>query len=163
MLATTGEAGVIRKTELWGGLFWLLLGLAVARAGLDLGLGRLNEPGSGLVLFWIGAGMCGLAAIVLLSAFRHGGEDLASLWSGKRWGKLLLVCALMLAYALLFERVGFIVLSLALLLVLMFLVDPVKWWIAVPVSLLVVLGVWAALTKWLGIQLPGGVLAGIVN
>ena len=45
----------------------------------------------------------------------------------------------------------------------MWFVDPVDWWLAVIVAVVATFGVWAALTKWLKIQLPAGVLAGIVG
>ena len=45
----------------------------------------------------------------------------------------------------------------------MWFVDPVKWWLAPIIAVVAVLGVWAALTKWLKIQLPAGVLAGIIG
>ena len=51
---------MIRNSELWGGLFWLAIGAFVIWAGRDMGLGRLNEPGSGFAFYWIG---------ILVSAF----------------------------------------------------------------------------------------------
>jgi putative tricarboxylic transport membrane protein len=150
----------MRSSEFWGGLFWLVLGAGVAWSGLDLGLGRLNEPGSGFMLFWLGVLMIGLAASVVLKGALAGGAPITALWAGTRWGKVLLVIAVLLAFAVLFERLGFIPGALLLLLVLMFLVDPVSWKVAIPVSLVAVLGVWVALTKWLKIQLPAGLLNG---
>ena len=82
---------MIRNSELWGGLFWLALGAFVFWAGRDMGLGRLNEPGSGFAFFWIGILMCGLAASVIGQAFLSGGPAVASLWAGTRWGKVLVV------------------------------------------------------------------------
>jgi len=34
----------------------------------------------------------------------------------------------------------------------------VDWWLAMIIAVLATFGVWAALTKWLKIQLPAGVL-----
>ena len=151
---------MIRNSEFWGGLFWLVLGGAIAWAGRDLGLGKLHEPGSGFMLFWLGLIMMALAASVVASAALGGGPPISSLWSGTRWGKVLTVVAVLLVFAFAFEAVGFIPGAFALLLVLMFFVDPVNWKIAIPVSVLAVVGVWAAMTKWLKIQLPAGVLNG---
>jgi putative tricarboxylic transport membrane protein len=154
---------VIRNSELWGGLFWLAVGAFVIWAGRDMGLGRLNEPGSGFALYWIGILMCGLALAVIGQAFVSGGPTLSSLWASTRWGKVLVVVGLLLIYGVGFETIGFIPCTLALLLVLMWFVDPVDWWLAVIVAVVATFGVWAALTKWLKIQLPAGVLAGIVG
>jgi putative tricarboxylic transport membrane protein len=128
---------VIRNSELWGGLFWLGIGGYVVWAGHDMGLGRLNEPGSG-------------------------GPTLASLWEGTRWRKVALVVGLLLVYGVVFERIGFIPCTLALLLILMWFVDPVRWWLAIIIAFAATFGVWAALTKWLKIQLPSGILNGIL-
>jgi len=154
---------VIRNSEFWGGLFWLAIGVFVIWAGRDLGLGRLQEPGPGFAFFWIGILMCGLALAVLVPAFVAPGPPLASLWAGTRWGKVLVVIGLLLLYSVSFEAIGFIPCTLALLLVLMWFVDPVDWWLAIIVAVVATLGVWAALTKWLKIQLPAGVLAGILG
>jgi putative tricarboxylic transport membrane protein len=153
---------VIRNSEIWGGLFWLAVGAFVIGAGRDMGLGRLNDPGTGFAFFWIGVVMCGLAAGVIAQALLSGGPTVGSLWAGTRWGKVLVVVGLLLVYAFAFQRVGFIPCTLALLLVLMWFVDPVRWWLALLVAGVATFGVWAVLTKWLRIQLPAGILDGIL-
>ena len=136
---------MLAKAEIWAGLFWLAIGAYVAWAGRDLGLGTLHEPGSGFALFWIGLLMVALSLLVIAPAAVRPSPSLASLWDGVRFG---------------FERVGFIPGAIALLLVLMLFVDPVGWWKAVPVAILAPIMVWLAMTKWLRIQLPAGLLAG---
>jgi hypothetical protein len=42
----------------------------------------------------------------------------------------------------------------------MLFIDPVDWRLALVVAVVATFGVWAALTKWLKIQLPAGVLSG---
>ena len=153
---------MIRNSEIWGGLFWLAIGAYVIWAGRDMGLGRLNEPGSGFAFYWIGILMCTLALAVIGQALVSGGPTLASLWAGTRWRKVALVVALLLVYGVAFERIGFIPCTLVLLLILMWFVDPVKWWLAIIISFAATFGVWAALTKWLKIQLPSGILNGII-
>jgi putative tricarboxylic transport membrane protein len=154
---------MIRNSELWGGLFWLAIGAYIVSAGRDMGLGGLHEPGSGFAFYWIGILICGLAAAILGQALFAGGPTLASLWQDTRWGKVLGVVALLLLYGVAFEPVGFIVCTLTLLLVLMLFVDYVGWWQAIVVAAGATAGVWLALTKWLKIQLPAGVLSGIVG
>jgi putative tricarboxylic transport membrane protein len=159
---SAGEDGVIRNSELWGGLFWLAIGAFVIWAGRDMGLGRLNEPGSGFAFYWIGILMCALAAIIVGQALVSGGPTLASLWAGTRWRKVALVVGLLLVYGVGFPTIGFIPCTLVLLLVLMWFVDPVQWWLAIVIAFVATFGVWAAMTKWLKIQLPAGILAGIL-
>jgi putative tricarboxylic transport membrane protein len=153
---------VIRNSELWGGLFWLSIGTFVVWAGRDMGLGRLSEPGSGFAFYWIGILMCALSLAVIGQALVSGGPTVASLWAGTRWHKVLVVVGLLLVYGIGFQTIGFIPCTLALLLVLMWFVDPVRWWLALIVAVVATFGVWAALTKWLKIQLPSGILDGIL-
>jgi putative tricarboxylic transport membrane protein len=154
---------MLRNSELWGGLFWLLIGGFVVWAGDDMGLGRLNEPGPGFAFYWIGLLMCALSLSVIGQALVAGGPSLSMLWAGTRWPKVFIVVALLLAYGVGFEAIGFIPCTLALLLVLMWFVDPVDWRVALLVALIATFGVWAAMTKWLKIQLPAGVLEGFLR
>lgn len=151
---------LVRNAELWGGIAWYALGVAIAWAGHDLGLGATSEPGSGFALFWIGLLMAFLSSIVIFGAVMGNGADIASLWAGTRWKKVITVLLAMLIYGFLFERVGFIPTSVVLLLYLMFFIDPVDWRLALPVTFGVVLGIWWLMTKALKIQLPAGILAG---
>lgn len=154
---------MIRNSELWGGLFWLAIGAYVTWAGYDLGLGGLSDPGPGFAIYWVGILMCALALGVLGQAVVTGGPALASLWAGTRWRKVLLIVGLLLVYGAGFESVGFITCTLALLLVLMWFVDPVRWWVALIIAVTATFGMWAALTKWLKIQVPAGILSGIIG
>jgi putative tricarboxylic transport membrane protein len=154
---------VIRNSEFWGGLFWLAVGGYIIYAGRDIGLGGLHEPGAGFALYWVGILMCGLAASVIGQAVVSGGPTLASLWAGTRWAKVLAVVMLLLVYGGAFEPIGFIICTVALLLALMWFVDPVRWWVAIVVAVGSTFGVWLTMTKWLKIQLPSGVLAGYLG
>jgi putative tricarboxylic transport membrane protein len=151
---------MIRSSGLWGGLFWLAVGGFVAWAGRDMGLGRLSDPGPGFAFYWVGLLTCALALIVIGQDCVHRAPPLSALWAGTRWGKVLVIIAVLLVYGAGFSAIGFIPITLALLLVLMLFIDPVDWRLALVVAVVATFGVWAALTKWLKIQLPAGVLSG---
>lgn len=150
--------GMIRSSEFWGGLFWLAIGAFVTWAGRDLGLGRVNDPGSGFALFWVGLLTSALAVVVVLAALRAPGPTVGDLWAGTRWGKVALVVVLLVAYGLAFEPIGFVLCSVILLLVLMLIVDPVKPLVAVPIAFGAVFAIWYAMTRLLKVQLPAGIL-----
>ena len=42
-------------------------------------------------------------------------------------------------------------------------VDPVDWRLSIVIAVVATFGVWAAITKWLKIQLPAGLLAGVLG
>ena len=153
---------MIRSSGLWGGLFWLGIGAFVTWAGRDMGLGQLTDPGPGFAFYWVGLLMCVLALLVIGQVVvRRGDASLASLWSGTRWRKVLAVVAVLLVYGAGFSTLGFGPATLALLLFLMLFIDPVDWRLAVVIALVATFGVWAALSHWLKIQLPAGLLAGL--
>jgi putative tricarboxylic transport membrane protein len=149
---------LLRNAQMWGGLVWLAFGLFIASLGYELGLGESREPGSGFAIFWLGLMAAGFALSIIFGAIADGSEDLASLWRGTRWGRVLLIVLLLLIFGFLFEKIGFQLCSLALLLVLMRFVDPVPWPIALIVSIGATFGVWYVLSKLLLIQLPNGLL-----
>ncbi|MCC6775817.1 MAG: tripartite tricarboxylate transporter TctB family protein [Hyphomicrobiales bacterium] len=149
-----------RKSELWGGLFWLACGLFVAACGYDLEIGQLKEPGSGFAFFYIGLLICALALVVVGKAARQTVPDLAALWGGTQWHRVVMVVALLLAYALAFETAGFFLCTVVLLLALMLWVDPVDWRVALPVAVAASWSVDAVLRHWLKINLPDGFLSG---
>lgn len=154
---------MLRRSEFWGGLFWLAFGAFVTWQGWLLELGTLREPGSGFVFFWLGLLIAAFALSIVVKGVKGEGPLLSDLWRGTRWNKVLLVIAALVAYAFLFEQLGFVVCSLALLLFLMTVVDPVPLRLSLPISIVAAFGVWYVLEKVLLVQLPKGLwIEGVV-
>jgi putative tricarboxylic transport membrane protein len=146
----------LNNSELWGGLVGLALGVFVIRAGYGLNIGSINDPGSGYVLFYTGILMCLFAGTIMVSAITEGGPTVGSLWAGTRWTKPLLVIACLAVFSCLLEPLGFLLTSIPLMLVLLRIIDPVRWALAVPLAVLAPLVMWWILKKGLLIQLPVG-------
>ncbi|MGT2438741.1 tripartite tricarboxylate transporter TctB family protein [Bradyrhizobium betae] len=146
----------LNNSELWGGLIGLGLGGFVIWQGLKLKLGTINDPGSGYVLFYTGILMCVFAGSIIVSAVTEGGPTLASRWENVSWGKPLLVIVCLIAFSFALEPLGFLLSSIPLLLLLLRLIDPVRWTLAIPVAVLVPSGMWWVLKRLLLIQLPSG-------
>jgi putative tricarboxylic transport membrane protein len=147
---------MVRRAEFWGGLFWLAFGAFVTWQGWLLELGTLREPGSGFVFFWLGLMIAVFAVVITLDGVRGRGPLLADLWRGARWRNVLMVILALIAVGCLFEGLGFVLCSLALLLFLMTFVDPVKPVLSIPISVVAAVGVWYVLEKVLLVQLPKG-------
>lgn len=147
---------MLRRAEFWGGLFWLAFGAFVAWQGWLLELGTLREPGSGFVFFWLGLLIVAFALSIALKGVKGEGPLLSDLWRDARWTKVLMVIGALVAYAFLFEHLGFVICSLALLLFLMTVVDPVPLRLSLPISAIASFGVWYVLEKVLLVQLPKG-------
>ena len=146
----------IDNTELWSGLAGLALSIFVVWSGYALGLGSISDPGSGYVMFYAGLLMILFSLIILFSAIKNGGPTFLSLWRNVLWTKPLIVIALLVAFTLLFETLGFLVSTIILLIVLLRVIDPVAWSRAIPIAILVPLIAWYVLQKLLLIQLPSG-------
>src|SRR3954447_10002613 len=146
----------LNNSELWGGLIGLALGVFVIRSGIKLKLGSINDPGSGYVLFYTGILMCLFALTIILAAVTEGGPSFASRWEGARWTKPLVIIACLTAFSFALEPLGFLLSSIPLMLLLLRLIDPVRWTLAIPIAALVPLGMWWVLKRLLLIQLPSG-------
>jgi putative tricarboxylic transport membrane protein len=150
----------MRGPDFWSGLLFTLLGIWLAYEGRDLGLGELREPGSGFILFYLGLIMAALSAGVMVSGLVAGkGTTVASLWAGKRLGKVLLVVAYLTVYAMLLEPVGFVPLTVLLLILLFKTVEPQGWTTAIVGSVVTTAVVYVVFGLGLGTQFPAGLLA----
>jgi putative tricarboxylic transport membrane protein len=147
----------LNNSELWGGLVGLALGIFVVWSGLELKLGTINDPGAGYVLFYTGLLMCMFAVTIIVAAVIEGGPTFASRWEGARWTKPLLVIACLIVFSLALDRLGFLLSTIPLMLLLLRLIDPVRWSLSIPIALLAPLGVWWVLKRLLLIQLPSGI------
>jgi putative tricarboxylic transport membrane protein len=147
----------LNNSELWGGLIGLALGGFVIWSGLKLKLGTINDPGSGYVLFYTGILMCLFAASILYSAATEGGATFASRWKDTRWNKPLLIILCLIAFSFALDPLGFLLSSIPLMLLLLRVIDPVRWSLAIPIAILAPLGMWWVLKRLLLIQLPSGI------
>ena len=145
------------NSELWGGLIGLALGVFVVWSGLKLKLGTINDPGSGYVLFYTGLLMCVFAATIIVAALTEGGPTFASRWEGMLWTKPLLIIACLTAFSFALDQLGFLLSAIPLMVLLLRVIDPVRWPLAIPIAVLTPLGVWWVLKRMLLIQLPSGI------
>ncbi|MFZ5732659.1 MAG: tripartite tricarboxylate transporter TctB family protein [Pseudomonadota bacterium] len=157
-MSDQGGAGLrFGNSELWGGMIGLALGAFVIWSGVRFNIGTVNDPGSGFVLFYTGILMCLFAGSITVAALTEGGPDLRSLWAGTRWTKTVIVIAGLAVFAFAFDRLGFLLASIPLMLFLLRAIDPVRWTLAIPIAFLVPLGSWWVLKRLLLIQLPSGI------
>jgi putative tricarboxylic transport membrane protein len=147
----------LNNSELWGGVLGLALGVFVIWSGLKLKLGTINDPGSGYVLFYTGVLMCLFAASIVVAAVTEGGPTFGSRWDGARWTKPLVIIASLIAYSIALDQLGFLISTIPLMLLLLRVIDPVRWTLAIPLAVLAPLGVWWVLKHGLLIQLPSGI------
>jgi putative tricarboxylic transport membrane protein len=157
-MSNTGYSKLrLNNSELWGGLIGLAVGGFVIWSGLKLKLGTINDPGSGYVLFYTGILICLFAAAIVVAAITEGGPTFGSRWENARWTKPVIVIACLIAFSIALDPLGFLLSSIPLMALLLRMIDPVRWSLAIPIAVLVPLGMWWALKRLLLIQLPSGV------
>jgi putative tricarboxylic transport membrane protein len=92
-----------------------------------------------------------------VAAVTEGGPTFASRWEGTRWTKPLLIIACLTAFSFALDRIGFLLSAIPLMLLLLRVIDPVRWTLAIPLAVFTPLGVWWVLKHLLLIQLPSGI------
>jgi putative tricarboxylic transport membrane protein len=147
----------MRIGNLVAALVWLAVASYVTVDGWKMGLGSLNNPGSGFMFFWVGAIMTGLSLAALGSAIREpAGEALATLWAGTRWWLVPYVTVLLALYAWLLPTLGFLAGTMLLLFILFKTVDPLGWFASLFAAVATSLVTYLVFHRWLGTQLPAG-------
>jgi len=150
----------MQNKDALSGLFWMIIGLGVCWGGLDLELGTLHDPGSGFIFFWVGIIMIGLAAAVFIKGIREKSPDtkLKAIFAQVQWKKVFFVFGALIAYALTFYHLGFVLTTIFFLLFLFKAIEPQRWSIAIGGAIVSALTAYAVFHWWLGTQLPQGIL-----
>jgi putative tricarboxylic transport membrane protein len=149
----------VRLTEAAGAAVWLALGLWIVWEGQDLGLGRLNDPGSGFMLFWVGLLMTALASVQLVASLRLEAALPEGFWPPFRsLGRILLVVIGIEAFALAVTPIGFLPCAALLLFFLFVAIEGHRWWLAAPGALATAVAFDVVFRIWLGSSLPTGAL-----
>ena len=154
---TSPTRHLLNNSEIWSGALWLAAALFVVWSGVRLEIGRINDPGSGFMIFYTGILMSLFAASILFNGITRGGASLGSLWANVSWRKPLVIILCLAAFAVALEPLGFLLSAIPLMLLLLRAIDPVRWPLAIPIGVLAPLAVWWALKKGLLIQLPSGI------
>jgi putative tricarboxylic transport membrane protein len=115
----------MKKVHLYITLFWIALGIFFAFFSYRLGLGQFLEPGPGLFSFGLGLAIALLGIYQLIRTYLSLRKGEGGLEGGREEkffgnaGRLVVLTAVLLAYAILFQRLGYLLttfLGMALLL-----------------------------------------------
>jgi putative tricarboxylic transport membrane protein len=148
----------LRSPDFLSALFWLAIGVYIAMEGWDLELGTLSEPGSGFILFWIGAAMIALSvALAVTTLIGGGGATVGQLWQNPRWRKVGLLLFYLVVYTIVLEPLGFIISTVILLILLFKTVEPQSWTTAIVGALVTTALTYIVFGIGLGTQFPDGI------
>jgi putative tricarboxylic transport membrane protein len=158
----------MKISDLAIGVFLVALGLGILGYGISLPPMPGQRYGAGLFPMLLGVAFAGFGAQLAHQGWKQRAISGAPLIKWDDWARsprlvvnMLLVLGMILVYMLLAERIGFIVLSLAMLLFLF-------WWFGVPLLRSVAIAVsttafiYIGFVRFLRVPLPRGVLSGIL-
>ena len=146
------------KWDLVGCAVWLAFSVFVFTTSLRLGVGALRSPGPGFIPFWASIGLAFFACILL------GFNLAAKTQSGRRengakdsnWGIHLIVIATLTIYCMALEKLGYLLATFGLMMVL-FRLGKMKPWAILLGSLVASLSSYGLFAYFLGTPLPRGI------
>jgi putative tricarboxylic transport membrane protein len=150
----------MEKRDRISSLIGLVLSAAIGIESfrLPLGVGSWHDPGPGF--FPLGAAiiMGSLCLGLYLKSGRIKAEGAEESWYVKeRWKRLVLILVILLVYAFVLEKLGYVLSSFLVLFFIFRFVEKQRWGIAVGGSLFVALVSYGVFDKWLKMQLPKGI------
>lgn len=126
----------MKKTYVLANLLWLALAVPAAVEAWRLHVGTLRTPGAGFLPFYAAILLGVLALVALLQDLKAMSGPATALWGHVRWGRWLTMVAALFLYVFLLERLGFLLATFLLMLVLFRLLEPYRWTTVVLFSLL---------------------------
>ena len=126
----------MRKTYVLANLFWLALAVPAAVEAWRLHVGTVRAPGAGFLPFYAAILLGGLALVSLAQDLKTMSGPASALWGGVRWGRWVAMLAALFLYVALLERLGFVLATFLLMLVLFRLLEPYRWTTVLAFSLL---------------------------
>jgi putative tricarboxylic transport membrane protein len=143
-----------------GSLFWLALGAGTMYGSLGLGLGSMQEPGSGFLAFTAGCFVSLAALFVFFQSFFGDPAlqtKLSSLWEGLKWSRAAIVVVITLAYIVALERLGFFLTSFLLLVSILKGLEKLSWKKTMIISIVTIVVSYCLFKVLLKVSLPVGI------
>ena len=118
----------MRPFALYCNLFWLLFSLFTCIEAYRLGLGFVNNPGPGFFPFAAGLVMLILSLAALFQSIRKRNQlEKAARQEPFRWWNIVIILAVITAYAFSIEKIGFLINTFLLMCLLLKVVEPQSW------------------------------------
>lgn len=129
----------------------------------QMSLGTLQTPGPGLLPFLLGSLLIVVSLPILIGSlllFRKTVPEsrAAEIWAGVEFKNVLIIIISLVAYALLLERLGFILTAFLFLFVLFATFDFQRWLFALGVSSVTIFITYLLFNVVLRVELPSGLL-----
>lgn len=114
-----------KEPDYLSGLFMFFLGTALCLSSWQIGLGSLSKPGAGFMPFLVGLTLAFLSLILVVRVYLNNGGPPWKI--SIKWNKILYALALMVAYGLLIERIGLILVTFLFITLMMKYMGSLSW------------------------------------
>ena len=130
-------------------------GLVAVEEAARLRIGSIVRPGPGFFPLVLAAAFTVTCVVVAIGAFRSSGVPMTAPAS-LGWAKIAVTMAALFVYAVVLERVGFVLSTFALLLFFFRGLERQRWSVALAGSIVTACVTYLVFKVWLHVQLPPG-------
>jgi len=150
--------GLKMTKERWITLFWIGVAIAISIGSLRLGLGELRNPGPGFLSFASAVIMGGLGLIVFVKSKPPSPDETVkkTMFVKGRVMKVVITIIILMCYAVAMEYLGFLISTIGFLLILLKVIEPQRWSIAIGGSFFGAVVCYLIFDVWLKTELPKG-------
>lgn len=149
-----------KKIEKWNrisGFILLIIGMMTAWGSTHLSMGKFKHPGPGFLPFGLGICLIILSLILILKSWKKEISP-TPLWLRRTWLRPLLGIVILGFYALVIDKLGFILTTFIFLLVWMALIERLKWKTILSISVGTTIVLYLIFAFFLEVPLPKGFL-----
>jgi hypothetical protein len=145
--------------DLLSSVIWLGIGLLFCGGALRYKLMHLGAYGPGFYPFIMGCVLVVLSAALMILSYRKREESSAGAVSARKSiRKIVFVLIAVFGYGLVLPYAGFFLTTFFLILFLLRYIEPVRWAPAVFFAIMTTVACYALFIRWLGVQMPRGIL-----
>jgi putative tricarboxylic transport membrane protein len=122
-------------------------------------MGKVKHPGPGFLPFGLALCLIALSLALIVKSWKRDGSS-APFWPQRTWLRPLLGVLIFVFYALVIQRLGFLLSTFSFLIIWMRLIERVRWRTLIGISIATTAGLYFIFVFFLEVPLPKGFLKG---
>jgi hypothetical protein len=145
-----------KRENILSGAFCLACATGLCVRAVQLGLGRVNDPGPGFTIFLASAVLGLLSLLLVLSSVwrRTAGDERPR--DAVRGGKIALILLSLVVYGIILKTTGFVLATFLLVVFFLRTLERKKWHVALLWGVAMAAGTYVVFELWLQARLPAG-------
>jgi putative tricarboxylic transport membrane protein len=147
----------MRRHDLISSMVLFVIGMFIVFYAPQFGLGSLSVPGPGLMPFLSGIVICIFSVITFLKAVSSQSGEVEKIWVSIKFRRLIFVILMMIVYTLLLRKLGFLICTFFLILMLVRYAGSRTWLVSILGGGLSSILSYLLFETWLRAQLPKGI------